>query len=125
MVASWIVVLIAPFVNSATGDFHIRVEKVELPEHGLNPENLSIVIHQSVKGCRIAIAPKIERHDNVIEVLPRSAPIEGRRIAASRPCGIATSRATQVAELGKLPQGNYKLRIKTGLNTVHKVLEVY
>jgi hypothetical protein len=98
----------------------VRVDKVELPLAGMDPKNLSVVVTETVRGCRHLIAPQVHQDGQVIRIYPRSNPLTNRA-----PCAIATTTTTQKVSLGKLPRGKYRLRVLTESSEIRKILNVY
>lgn len=105
------------------GDSYVRVDKVELPAVGLDPQNLSLVLLETIDSCRKLEKPQVERNQQFIRIVPRSSKIEGCRAPASKNQG--RKQEQQVIALGTLPRGTYRVRVITADDVTYKILNVY
>jgi hypothetical protein len=119
--ASLLALNAANSADTKIGDAYIDVTKVELPSQGLDPAHMTVVVHQTVRGCRKAAEPIVEQKNMVIRILPRSTVTDSGRC----PSSAQASRIIQTARLGTLGRGTYRLQILTERTKIFKVLNIY
>jgi hypothetical protein len=113
--------LIAAALAAPDQDPFVSVQSVELPAQGLDPHNMTIVLNESIKGCRRAGNPIVIRDGNVIRVLPTSDPVAKTRA----PCSTGALITKEVVQLGSLDKGTYHVQVVTAKTRIFKVLNIY
>lgn len=116
------VAVAAAALAAVSGDRFITVDTVELPASGFDPSNMSLVINQTLRSCRKAGKPVIERSGMVIRILPQSQPATSN---GRTPCATPRAKNKQLVYLGPLDRGTYRVQVVTGDSKIFKVLNIY